>query len=90
MPQEALREVRERQAVQDLRLRKAINDATETIASALAALKDESDRRKRDRAQCRELAQHLDHRQRTVVLLHDRLGPRPPAANGAGQLKWAV
>ena len=74
MPQEALWEVRVRQTVQDPRLR----DATETVASALAALKDEpenesarnqkglparsaasadaalkdeSDRRKRDRAQ---------------------------------------
>lgn len=83
-----MREIRERQAVQDLQLRKAVKDAADTVAGALAALKEESDRRKRDRTQYRELAQHLDHLQRTVLLLQDRLGgPRPPSA---GQLKWAV
>ena len=88
-----MREIRERQAAQDLQLRKAINDATETVAGALSAIKEEADRRRRDRAQYRELAQHLQHLQRTVVLLHERLGGaeyRPLGANGAGASKWAV
>ena len=76
--------MRERQAAQELQLRAAIDDATERISGALAALQEDADRRARERAQRRELAQQLDSLQRTVALLHSTLPDAPPRAGARG------
>jgi hypothetical protein len=95
-----IREIRERQVAQELQLRAAINDATERISGALASLQEDADRRARERAQRRELAQHLDSLQRTVNLLQSTLPADPQRApaeqNGGGAngahsaAKWRV